>query len=168
MSAKTNLSMTEIMPTEKANYAGNVHGGYILELLDRVSYACAARYCGHYVVTLSVDRVVFKKPIHVGELVHFHAGVNFVGNSSMEIGVKVVAEDVLTGEERHTNSCYFTMVAVDEDMKPVKIKPLELNTPKQKLRHAEAQLRRESAKNLNKEHLRNCEQIRKDLGFDEC
>lgn len=88
------LSMTVLMSPDMANFSGNVHGGAILKLLDQVAYACASRYASRYVVTLSVDQVMFLQPIHVGELVTFLASVNHTGNSSMEIGIKVVAEDI--------------------------------------------------------------------------
>ena len=113
------LSMTVLMTPDMANFSGNVHGGAILKLLDQVAYACAARYAGQYVVTLSVDQVTFKQPIHVGEMVSFLASVNFVGRSSMEIGIKVIAENIHDRVVRHTNSCYFTMVAVDGHGRPV-------------------------------------------------
>ena len=103
------LVMSEIMTPEKVNFSGNIHGGYILMYVDQVAYACAARYSGKNIVTLSVDRVVFKKPIRVGELVTFNAMVNYVGSTSMEIGVKIVAENLKTREKRHTNSCFLTM-----------------------------------------------------------
>ncbi|MFN4161693.1 MAG: hotdog domain-containing protein, partial [Stenotrophomonas sp.] len=112
------LSMTVLMSPEMANFSGKVHGGAVLRLLDQVAYACASRYAGRYVVTLSVDQVMFRQPIAVGELVTFLASVNYTGTSSMEIGVKVVAEDILKRSVRHANSCFFTMVAVDEDGKP--------------------------------------------------
>ncbi|WP_444542739.1 acyl-CoA thioesterase [Laribacter hongkongensis] len=113
------LSMTVLMTPDMANFSGNVHGGAILKLLDQVAYACAARYAGQYVVTLSVDQVTFKQPIHVGEMVSFLASVNYVGRSSMEIGIKVIAENIHDRVVRHTNSCYFTMVAVDGHGRPV-------------------------------------------------
>lgn len=166
MADKHTLSMSEIMPPEKANYGGNIHGGYILELLDKVAYACAARYSGYYVVTLSVDRVVFKEPVHVGELLHCHASINYVGTSSMEVGIRVEAENVLSGELRHTNSCYFTMVAVDENHKPVKVKQLELRNTTQKSRFAEAEMRRDSARKLQQDHQARCDKIRKDMGIE--
>lgn len=87
-------------------------------MLDQVAYACGARYAGCYVVTLSVDQVMFRQHIHVGELVTFLASVNYTGNSSMEIGIKVIAEDIRTQAVRHANSCFFTMVAVDEEKPP--------------------------------------------------
>ncbi|CAM4243510.1 acyl-CoA thioesterase [Stenotrophomonas indicatrix] len=117
------LSMTVLMSPEMANFSGKVHGGAILRLLDQVAYACASRYAGRYVVTLSVDQVVFRQPIAVGELVTFLASVNYTGTSSMEIGVKVVAEDILKRSVRHANSCFFTMVAVDEDGRPTPVAP---------------------------------------------
>ncbi len=108
------IMMTVLMTPDMANFTGNVHGGTILKLLDQVAYSCASRYAGRYVVTLSVDQVTFRQPIHVGELVTFRAAVNHTGNSSMEIGVKVLAENIRTQVVRHANSCYFTMVALDD------------------------------------------------------
>lgn len=137
------LTMTVLMMPDMANFSGNVHGGVLLKLLDQVAYACASRYAGAYAVTVSVDQVTFKQPIHVGELVTFLASVNHVGNTSMEIGIKVVAEDIQARTVRHTNSCYFTMVAMHEG-KPVKAPPLELNTPEQVERFRQAEIRRES------------------------
>ena len=139
---KHELSMTVLMTPDMANFSGNVHGGAILKYLDSVAYACASRYSGSYVVTLSVDRVVFRQPIHVGELVTFLASVNYTGSTSMEIGIKVVTENIQKGLVRHTNSCYFTMVAVDEDRNPVKVPPLQTVTEEQKRRFLEAEKRR--------------------------
>jgi acyl-CoA hydrolase len=107
------------------------------------------------VVTLSVDQVTFKQPIHVGELVTFLASVNMVGTSSMEIGVKVVAEDVRNGVVRHTNSCYFTMVAVDQQLKPIAIEPLEPETEIAKRRERDARSRKQSAIELQKQRRHN-------------
>ena len=143
------LTMSEIMTPDMLNFRGFVHGGYILSLLDRVAYSCAARYAAKNVVTLSVDQVVFKQPINVGELVIFFASVNYVGRTSLEIGIRVVAENILTGQTRHTNTCFFTMVAVDETGKPTPVKPLVLNTDLQKKRHAEAIMRKEARLRLN-------------------
>lgn len=137
------LTMTVLMTPDLANFAGNVHGGSILKLLDQVAYACASRYAGRYVVTLSVDQVMFRQPIHVGELVTFLASVNHTGTSSMEIGVKVLAENIRTQETRHANSCFFTMVAVGDDGKPVAVPPLRPFTPDERRRHAAAQVRRQ-------------------------
>jgi acyl-CoA hydrolase len=113
------LSMSVLMTSVLANFHGNVHGGDLLKLLDQVAYACASRYSGEYVVTLSVDQVIFKEPIHVGELVTFYASVNHVGHTSMETGIRVEAEDIQNRSARHTNSCDFSMVAVDKNSKPM-------------------------------------------------
>jgi acyl-CoA hydrolase len=140
------LSMTILMTPDMANFAGNVHGGAILKALDGVAYACASRYAGRYVVTLSVDQVIFRQPIHVGELVTFFACVNYTGKTSMEIGIKVVTENIQQRLVRHANSCYFTMVAVDENRNPVTVPPLELVTDEQKRRFKEAERRRDLRK----------------------
>jgi len=132
-----------LMTPDMANFAGNVHGGTILKFLDQVAYACASRYAGSYVVTLSVDQVMFRRPVHVGDLVTFLASVNFTGNSSMEIGIKVLAENIRTQEVRHVNSCFFTMVAVSDDGKPIAVPPFRPFSPDEKRRHAAATLRKE-------------------------
>ena len=142
------LVMTMLMTPEMANFSGNVHGGSILKLLDQVAYACAAHYSHHYAVTLSVDQVKFKMPVKVGELVTFYAQVNYVGRSTMEVGIKAVAENIHTKESRHTNSCYFTMVAVGDDGRPVTVPELLLDNPVSKARFVAAKLRRQ----LRKEH----------------
>ena len=135
------LHMSVLMTPDMANFSGNVHGGDILKVLDQVAYACASRYAGCYVVTLSVDQVLFKEPIRVGELVTFLASVNYVGKTSMEIGIKVVAEDIQNRSVRHTNSCYFTMVAF-QDGKPQAVPPLEIENTTQRQRFEEAVLRK--------------------------
>jgi acyl-CoA hydrolase len=145
------LTMSEIMTPNMINFHGFVHGGYILSLLDRVAYSCAARYAGKNVVTLSVDQVVFKQPINVGELVTFFAAVNYVGRTSMEIGIRVVAENILTGKIRHTNTCFFTMVAVDEQGKPTEVPALRLSNEVQQRRHDQAVMRKEARLQLKKQ-----------------
>jgi acyl-CoA hydrolase len=134
--------MTVLMTPDMANFSGNVHGGTVLKLLDQVAYACGSRYAGRYVVTLSVDQVTFREPIHVGELVTFLASVNLTGTTSMEIGIKVVTENIVTQTVRHANSCFFTMVAMGEDRKPVAVPALELLTENQRRRDAAARMRR--------------------------
>nr|MCW2728682.1 putative acyl-CoA thioester hydrolase [Aeromicrobium sp.] len=135
--------MTLLMTPDMANFTGDVHGGTILKLLDQVAFTCAGRYAQAYVVTLSVDRVVFREPIHVGELVTFEASVNFTGRSSMEVGIEVSAENLREGNVRHTNSCYFTMVAIDEDRRPTAVPPLEPSTDEERRRWDAAVARRE-------------------------
>jgi len=137
------LTMTVLMTPDMANFSGNVHGGTILKFLDQVAYACASRYSGSYVVTLSVDQVMFRQPIHVGELVTFLASVNYTGNTSMEVGIKVVAEHIQTQTQRHANSCFFTMVATDRERKPVPVPMLTPVTDDQRRRHRAAMARRQ-------------------------
>lgn len=141
---RRSVSMAEIMTPDKVNFYGYIHGGYILQLLDRVAYVCAVRYAATNIVTLSVDQVFFKEPIYVGELVSFYATVNYVGSTSMEIGIRVIAENIMTNQSRHTNTCYFTMVAVNEQGKPIKIPPLSIDNETQKRRYEEAVIRRET------------------------
>lgn len=136
------LTMTVLMTPDMANFSGNVHGGSLLKLLDQVAYACAAKYCKQYVVTAALDQVFFKQQVNVGELVTFYARVNHVGRSSMEIGVKVVAEHLHTYEKRHTTSCFFTMVAIDEHGKSVEVPRLQLETDEEKRLYAAAQMRK--------------------------
>lgn len=136
------LEMVVLMTPDMANFSGKVHGGALLNLLDRVAYSCASRFSQQYAVTLSVDQVVFREPIHVGELVTFRATVNFAGRTSMEVGIRVEAEDIRTGERRHTNSCYFTMVAVDAEGGPTPVPALVLDTETKQRRHRQAEERR--------------------------
>lgn len=138
------LTMTMLMTPEKANFSGtNVHGGEILKMLDHVAYACAARYTGTYVVTLSVDMVMFKNPIKVGSLVTFHASINYTGRTSMEVGIKVISEDIKDHTLKNTNVCYFTLVSVDENERPQPVPKLEPKTEDEKRRYNDAIKRRE-------------------------
>ena len=116
------------------NFSGKIHGGYILSLLDQIAFACASRYSGYYCVTASVDTVDFLNPIEVGELVTMKAQVNFVGKSSMVIGIRVEAENIQTGVVKHCNSSYFTMVAKDKEGKNVQVPTLKLVNDEE-LRH---------------------------------
>ena len=147
------LSMTVLMTPDTANFSGNVHGGTILRLLDQVAYACASRYAGLYVVTLNVDQVMFRQPIHVGELVTFLASVNHTGTSSMEIGIKVIAEEIRSRVVRHVNSCFFTMVAVDENRKPVPVTPWTPVTPDERRRFAAAEVRKQMRREMEQRFL---------------
>ncbi|MEM5467221.1 acyl-CoA thioesterase [Celeribacter marinus] len=140
--------MTELMTPDLANFSGKVHGGALLKLLDLVAFSCASRFSSQYAVTLSVDQVVFKEPIHVGELVHFRASVNYVGRTSMEIGIRVEAEDIRSQTVRHTNSCYFTMVAVDDNGVSVVAPQFQPETPLDRKRWRAAEMR----KTLRREH----------------
>lgn len=150
--SSSELTMTVLMTPDKTNFSGNVHGGALLKYLDEVAYACASRYAGYYVVTVSVDQVNFRQPIHVGELVTFLASVNYTGTTSMEVGIKVVTENIRTKTVRHTNSCFFTMVAMDEDGKPAPVPQLDPQTPDQKRRFVQAQQRRQIRKELEERY----------------
>ncbi|WP_028082024.1 acyl-CoA thioesterase [Solimonas soli] len=140
------LIMTVLMTSDMANFSGNVHGGRILSLLDNVAYACATRYSRRYVVTLSVDQMFFKEPIHVGDLVTFKASINYTGRTSMEVGIRVEAEHILTGISRHTNTCYFTMIAMDDRKKPAEVPALLIETEDERRRYREAEARRQQRK----------------------
>lgn len=134
--------LTELMMPHHANIMGNVFGGHILSLIDRVAAVAAIRHSRKPCVTVSVDKVDFKEPIHVGELVTALARVNFAGRTSMEVGVKITAENVLTGEKRHTNSCYVTYVALNDKGEPTEVPPIVPETPDEKRRYERAAKRR--------------------------
>jgi len=157
------LTMTVLMTPDMANFSGHVHGGSLLKLLDQVAYACAAKFCKSYVVTAALDQVFFRQQVHVGELVTFMAHVNHVGRSSMEIGIKVVAENLRTHEKRHTTSCYFTMVALDENGKTIEIQRLTLETEEEKRHFAAAEIR----KKLRQDSLEKIRALNNDLIEDE-
>lgn len=119
-------TITELMIPAYANFGGKIHGGILLSLMDKVAYACAAKHAGTYVVTVSVDGVNFREPVSVGELVSMHASVNYVGRTSLVVGIRVESENVITGEKKHTNTSYFTMVAKDAEGKLCTVPPLAL------------------------------------------
>lgn len=122
------LFMTRLMTPDMSNFSGKVHGGMILKLLDEAAFSCASRYCKTYVVTASLDQVVFKNPITVGDLVTFKCNVNYVGRSSMEIGIRVEGERIREKKKYHAISCYFTMVSVDENGKTLSVPRLQLES----------------------------------------
>jgi len=121
------ITISELMLPSHTNFSGKIHGGYILSLLDQIAFACASKYSGNYCVTASVDTVDFLNPIEVGELVTMKASVNYVGNSSMIVGIRVEAENIQTGKVKHCNSSYFTMVAKDINGNNVKVPKLILS-----------------------------------------
>lgn len=125
---ESQVELTELMLPSHSNFSGKIHGGYILQVMDQVAFACASKHSGEYCVTASVNKVDFLNPIEVGELVHFKASVNYTGNTSMVIGLRVESENIKTGERKHCNSSYFTMVAKDEDGVNVKIPGLILDS----------------------------------------
>jgi acyl-CoA hydrolase len=130
------------MMPQHANVLGHVFGGVILSLMDQTAGVVAFRHARTAVVTASIDRVDFREPIRIGDLVIMKASVNYVGRTSMEIGVRVEAEDLLTGNRRHTNSCYLTFVAVDRHGRPIEVPPVVPETEMERRRYAAAQARR--------------------------
>lgn len=130
--------ISELMLPSHSNFNGKIHGGYILSLLDQIAFACASKHSGAYCVTASVDTVDFLRPIEIGELVTMKASVNFVGRSSMVIGIRVEAENIQTGDKKHCNSSYFTMVAKDDKGKSVDVPGLILKTDNQIRRFAKS------------------------------
>lgn len=151
-------TITELMIPSYANFGGKIHGGILLSLMDKVAYVCAAKHSGTYVVTVSVDNVEFRQPVEVGELVSLHASVNYVGNSSLIVGIKVVAENIKTASVKHTNTSYFTMVAKDENGKLTSVPPLILESDDDIRRFLEA-LKRKEIKNSYKELLHNAKTL---------
>lgn len=134
--------MSHLTLPEDANPAGNLHGGVILKHVDGAGGVVAMRHARCNVVTASFERMDFLAPAYVGELVTFKASLNYVGRTSMEVGVRVEAENPITGHVRHTNSAYVTYVALDENGKPRAVPPLELDTPTAERRAREAENRR--------------------------
>lgn len=135
-------TITELMIPSYANFGGKIHGGILLSLMDKVAYACASKHSGAYCVTVSVDNVDFMQPVEVGELVSMKASVNYVGNSSMVVGIRVMAENVKKGFVKHTNTSYFTMVAKSEENTLVKVPALILEGKEDVRRFVEARERR--------------------------
>jgi acyl-CoA hydrolase len=133
---------SELMMPHHANNLGHVFGGVMLSMMDKTAAVAAFRHCRLNVVTASIDRVDFREPIHVGDLVVMKASVNYVGRTSMEVGVRVEAEELLSGRRRHTNSCYLTFVAVDRNGRPIDIPGVVPETPDELRRFQAAELRR--------------------------
>lgn len=121
------VSISQLMQPTHSNFSGKIHGGFILNLMDQIAFACASKHSGTYCVTASVDTVDFINPIEVGELVTMKASVNYVGKTSMVIGIRVEAEHIQTGTIKHCNSSYFTMVAQDDHGKSTEVPGLILN-----------------------------------------
>jgi uncharacterized protein (TIGR00369 family) len=131
-------TITELMIPSYANFGGKIHGGILLSLMDKVAYACASKHAGAYCVTLAVDRVEFLQPVEVGELVSLHASVNYVGRTSLVVGIRVESQNVKLGTIKHTNSSFFTMVAKGDDDKPARVPELILESDEDIKRFIEA------------------------------
>ena len=151
--AQSAVTMAHLILPSDANPAGNCHGGVVLKYIDTCGSIAAQRHCRRSVVTASLDRTDFLAPVHVGEMVILKASLNFVGRTSMEVGVRVEAENLITGEVRHTNSAYVTYVCMGEDGKPHAVPPMVPETDEDRRRMSEAQMRRklrQEAKSLEK------------------
>lgn len=141
--SESSVVMAQQMNPQDANPAGNVHGGVLMKLIDTAAGAVAVRHSRSNAVTASVDRMDFHNPVFVGDLVTFRASPNLVGRTSMEVGVRVESENLITGEKRHTVSAYMTFVALDKNGRPVQLPPLILETNEEKRRNREAKARRD-------------------------
>ncbi len=139
---QSSVLMAQAMNPQDANAAGNIHGGAIMKLIDTAAGAVATRHARSNVVTASIDRLDFLHPVFVGDFVTLMASLNFVGKTSMEVGVRVETENLITGEKHHTSTAYLTMVALDAGGRPMPVPGLILTTADQKRRHREAALRR--------------------------
>jgi len=143
--------VSQLMMPHQVNNLGNVFGGELLSMVDRAAAVAAMRHAGRATVTVSIDRVDFCEPIYTGELVTCTARVNFVGRTSMEVGVRVEAENLLSGEKRHTNTCLLTFVAIDDDHRPCPVSPLDLSDPDDERRAREGRRHREVREQLDRE-----------------
>jgi acyl-CoA hydrolase len=139
---------SQLMMPQDANNLGHVFGGVVLSMMDKTAAIAAIRHCRIPVVTASIDRVDFREPIHLGDLLIMKASVNYVGRTSLEVGVRVEAEDLVTGRRRHTNSCYLTFVAVDKHGRPVDVPGLKPETPEETRRFHAAERRRKRRRSV--------------------
>jgi len=146
-SEESEVVLSQLMLPSYSNFSGKIHGGHILNLMDQIAFACASKHSGHYCVTASVNRVDFLVPIEVGELVCLKASVNYTGNTSMVIGLRVESENIQTGEIKHSNSSYFTMIAKNADGKSVLVPGLILNSEESVRRFVRSIKRQEEGKN---------------------
>lgn len=140
------ITISELMLPSHSNFSGKIHGGYILNLMDQIAFACASKHSRHYCVTASVNKVDFLNSIDVGELVTLKASINYTGRTSMVVGVRVESENIQTGEIKHCNSSYFTMVAKDNNGKNVKVPGLILDSEQSVRRFARSIARQQQAK----------------------
>jgi acyl-CoA hydrolase len=140
----SSVVMAQMMIPQDANPAGNVHGGAVVKLIDEAAGVVASRHARSNVVTASIDRMEFHSPVFVGDLLMVTAGLNLVGRTSMEIGVRVDAENLISGEVRHAATAYLTYVALDAQGRPRTVPSLILETGEEKRRNQEAASRRET------------------------
>lgn len=158
--SSSQTTMTELMIPSYSNFGGKIHGGIILSLMDKVAYACAAKHADAYCVTASIDNVDFLASVEVGEIISLQASVNYVGNSSLVVGIKVLAENIKTHTVKHTNSSYFTMVAMSEEtQRPVTVPGLILQNGTEVRRFIAALHRKE----LNRYYKQESSRIKSEL-----
>ncbi|WP_295718137.1 acyl-CoA thioesterase [Mucilaginibacter sp.] len=157
-------TITELMIPSYSNFGGKIHGGILLSLMDKVAYVCAAKHAGNYCVTASIDTVDFLHPVEVGELVSLMASVNYVGNTSLVVGIRVISENIKNNSVKHTNTSYFTMVAKDDANKPAKVPGLILEHREQVRRFIEARRRKE----IKQSYMKEVEQIQMPDNYEHC
>jgi acyl-CoA hydrolase len=133
--------LAQMMQPEHANSHGNVHGGWIMKLVDEAGALASTRHAAHRTVTVAIDQMVFRQPIHIGDLVILNAEVTYAGHTSMEVEVNVIAENPITGMQTHTNTAYLVYVAIDDDEKPTRVPPLLAETPEEQARIDTARVR---------------------------
>lgn len=143
--------ITELMIPSYSNFGGKIHGGILLSLMDKVAYVCAAKHAGNYCVTASIDTVDFLQPVEVGDLVSLMASVNYVGKTSLVVGIRVISENIKTNQVNHTNTSYFTMVARDEHNNPAIVPGLVLENREHVRRFIEARRRKQIKQNYKQE-----------------
>jgi acyl-CoA hydrolase len=148
---ESTVTMTELVLPPDTNVLGTIFGGKVMAWIDVAAAMAASRHARRAVVTASIDALHFVAPIRLGQFVHIRASVNFTGRTSMEVGVRVDAEDPLTGTMTHTSTAYTTFVALDENGHPTAIPPLLVETPDEKRRFEEAKMRRAARIQLAKE-----------------
>lgn len=141
---ESRIQISQLMLPSNTNFGGKIHGGYILGLMDQIAFACASKHCGSYCVTASVDKVNFLNSIEVGELVTMKASVNYVGTSSMVVGIRVESENIRTGKKKHCNSSYFTMVAINKTGNTIEVPGLILTKKLDAKRFIKTIIRRDS------------------------
>jgi uncharacterized protein (TIGR00369 family) len=152
--SESQVTLTELMIPSYANFGGKIHGGIIMGLMDKVAYVCAAKHAGTYCVTASVDDIDFLAPVNVGELVSLQASINYVGKTSMVVGIRVISENVKTKAINHTNTSYFSMVAIGDDHQPFHVPGLILQNDEEIRRFFQAYHRKELKKYYRKEERR--------------
>lgn len=142
---ESRLSITQLMLPSHSNFGGKIHGGHILSLMDQIAFACSSKHSQKYCVTASVNRVDFRSPVEVGELLTLKAAINFTGRTSMVVGVRVESQNITTGTKRHCNSSYFTMVAKDDKGNSIEVPGLLVQDEQGVRRFARSKFRKEAA-----------------------